>query len=202
MDTVEASPSRRPRVANDREAAILDATLSVLVQVGYDRLTMDLVAAEARAGKATLYRHWSGKAELVVDAISRAKGMPNDAVVDTGSLRGDLNATWCGKSGWSQRVPMSVMGGLLTAVHTDPSLATAFRERFLVPRIAVARKIYEQSASRGEMTEAVDIDLLMSVLPAMCLYREVVLGQPVDEAFVNHVIDDVLMPATGVSPTK
>jgi hypothetical protein len=60
-------PNRRPRIEGDREAEILDAAVRVLADVGYDRLTMDMVASEARASKATLYRRWQNKAALVVD---------------------------------------------------------------------------------------------------------------------------------------
>jgi AcrR family transcriptional regulator len=65
---------QRPRIEGGREDEILDATVAVVAELGYDRLTMDAVATAAKASKATLYRRWSTKAELVVDAISRAKG--------------------------------------------------------------------------------------------------------------------------------
>src|SRR4249919_3462855 len=71
-----ARPLTRPRVEGDRETEILDATLELLATAGYDRLTMDGVAAAAKASKATLYRRWTSKAELVIDAIERAKGAP------------------------------------------------------------------------------------------------------------------------------
>ena len=59
----------RPRIEGEREHAIFDATMRMLATSGYDRLTMDAVAAEARASKATLYRRWQTKADLVVDAL-------------------------------------------------------------------------------------------------------------------------------------
>ena len=64
----------RPRVEGDREQEILDATLEVLADVGYDRLTMDAVAARAKASKATLYRRWNNKVSLVIDALAAQKG--------------------------------------------------------------------------------------------------------------------------------
>ena len=76
-----------------RDAAICDATLALLAEVGYDRMSMDAVAARAKASKATIYRRWPGKQELVLDAVrSRAPGMA--VPEDTGSLRGDLLATY------------------------------------------------------------------------------------------------------------
>src|SRR5581483_10849004 len=93
----------RPR-DETRDAAILDATLRILGDVGYDRLTIDAVATEARASKATVYRRWPGKAALVVDAIQSlnpyAAGTGGEPP-DTGSLRGDLLA---GVSNFAERL--------------------------------------------------------------------------------------------------
>lgn len=196
MTPTELAARRRPRVVDDREGEILDATIRVVARLGYERLTMDVVAAEARASKATLYRHWSTKAELVVDAVSRAKCMPDaDNLIDTGSLRGDLLATWCHTDGWAAELPMSVMGGLMTALHTHEDLQAAFQERILAPRLAEARQIFDRAAARDELGPDVDVDLLMSILPALSVHREMLLGKPVDETFIQHVIDDVLLPA-------
>ncbi len=68
------TPTERPRVEGDREQQILDATLEVLADVGYDRLTMDAVAALAKASKATLYRRWNNKVSLVIEALQHTKG--------------------------------------------------------------------------------------------------------------------------------
>ena len=73
-----------------RDGALREAALELLADVGYDRLTLEAVAARARAGKTTIYRRWSGKAELVVDALVSAKGPLG--FPDTGSLAGDLRA--------------------------------------------------------------------------------------------------------------
>src|SRR5512141_1472504 len=89
----------RPRVEGERESEILDAALDLLAQVGYDRMTMDAVASHARASKATLYRRWSSKSSLVVDAILRTKEALQTPEVDTGSLREDLLQMACGHGG-------------------------------------------------------------------------------------------------------
>ena len=88
MTPEAAAAAQRPRVEGLREQEILDAALVVLADVGYDRLTMDAVAHRAKASKATLYRRWSSKATLVVEALARTKGTP--PVPDTGDLRSDL----------------------------------------------------------------------------------------------------------------
>jgi len=186
---------KRPRVQGDREADIFDATVRALADMGYDRLTMDQVAGDAHASKATLYRHWASKAELVVDAVSRAKDIPDARVPDTGSLRGDLLALTCGPCGQAQRLPLSVLGGLLTALQTDAELASAWRERFLAPRMEVTRTIFERASSRGELRPDVDIDVMVTVLPSMCAFRCTVEGRSVDADFVTLVLDQVVLPA-------
>ncbi len=186
---------RRPRVTGDRETELLNATLRALAEVGYDRLTMDQVAAEARASKATLYRRWSSKADLVVDAVSRAKGMPDAASPNTGTLRGDLLATACGKHGWAAELPMSVLGAVMTALHTDDELSHAFRQRFLLPRMAITRELFARAQARGEISEDADLDLVATVLPALCSYHEFVLGGEIDDDFVRRAIEHVVVPA-------
>ena len=88
------TPSERPRVEGDREQEILGATLEVLADVGYDRLTMDAVAAKAKASKATLYRRWTNKVSLVIEALQHTKG-PHETP-DTGSSRPDPPTTISG----------------------------------------------------------------------------------------------------------
>ncbi|MFF0339957.1 TetR-like C-terminal domain-containing protein [Kribbella sp. NPDC004875] len=185
----------RPRVEGGREEEILDATVAVVAELGYDRLTMDAVATAAKASKATLYRRWSTKAELVVDAISRAKGCPMPEDVDTGSLRGDLISMACGDGGFTDELPMSVIAGLLTALHRDADLQKAFRERFLAPRQDVTNKVYERAVQRGEIAPDVDVDLLSVTLPAVIIHHAYILGVEPTDDLILRVIDNVILPA-------
>jgi AcrR family transcriptional regulator len=185
----------RPRCEGTREHEILDATLSLLAASGYDRLTMDAVAAAAKASKATLYRRWASKAELVVDAIDRAKGAPQVADVDTGTLRGDLIAMACHSGGYNDRDAMAVVSSVITALHHDQEFRDAFQSRFLLPKAAQARKIYERARDRGEISPEVDLDLLSPVLGAIILHRSFLLLQPVDKRTVERIVDEVVLPA-------
>ena len=185
----------RPRVEGGREEEILDATVAVVAELGYDRLTMDAVATAAKASKATLYRRWTTKADLVVDAISRAKGCPVPEDVDTGSLRGDLISMSCGDGGFTAEMPMSVIAGLVTALHRDPELQTAFQERFLAPRLDLTRKVYQRAVARGEIAPDVDVELLSVTLPAVIVHHAYILGVPPTDDLVLRVIDNVILPA-------
>jgi len=186
---------QRPRVEGGREDEILDATVAVVAELGYDRLTMDAVATAAKASKATLYRRWSTKAELVVDAISRAKGCPMPEDVDTGSLRGDLVSMACGDGGFTDEMPMSVVAGLLTALHRDADLQKAFRERFLAPRNELTNKVYERAVRRGEIAPDVDVALLSVTLPAVIIHHAYILGVEPTDDLILRVIDNVILPA-------
>src|SRR5690242_16891040 len=101
MSPQAEAAATRPRVEGDRESEILEATLVVLAEVGYDRLTMDAVATKAKASKATLYRRWNGKVQLVIDALHHGHRHEDQGAEppDTGTLRGDLLAAYCGHGG-------------------------------------------------------------------------------------------------------
>ncbi len=185
----------RPRIEGDRENEILDATLTLLASAGYDRLTMDAVASEAKASKATLYRRWATKAELVVDAIERAKGSPQVTDADTGTLRGDLLAMACHKGGLNDEHSLALMSSVITALQHDQEFSDSFHERFLLPKLAQTRAIYERARTRGEIPDAVDLDLLTPVLGAVILHRSFVLRLSVDDETVARIIDDIVIPA-------
>lgn len=183
----------RPRVEGEREEQILRAALDVLGDVGYDRLTMDAVAARAKASKATLYRRWNGKIALVIDAILLLKSAPT--APDTGSLRGDLLASFCGAGGLTDHRAVDSFSSVLTAITRDPEFAAAFRRDVLGPKTAVALQIFVRARERGEIGPHVDLDLLAHSLAGITLHRLYVLGEPLDERLIARVIDQIILPA-------
>jgi AcrR family transcriptional regulator len=185
----------RPRVEGERESEVLDAALVLLCRVGYDRLTMDAVAAEAKASKATLYRRWSSKPSLVVDAILRTKEALQAREVDTGSLREDLVQMACGHGGLTDTRSAEIIAALVTALHHDPDFAVEFRTRVLGPKMRIARRVFERARARGEITADLDLDLLSSSLAGIILHRSFVLGLPADEKTVAQVVDEIIVPA-------
>jgi AcrR family transcriptional regulator len=192
---VDVEGRQRPRVEGEREAEILDATLHLLVSVGYDRLTMDAVAAQARASKATLYRRWTSKSSLVVDAILRSKEALQAPAVDTGNLRDDLVRTACAHGGLTDARSAQVIAGVVTAMHRDPAFAQEFRTRVIAPRVEVMRGIFARARDRGEITADLDLDLLAPALAGIILHRSFVLGLPPDDKTVARVVDEIIVPA-------
>jgi len=190
----------RPRVEGVREQEILDATLEVLGDLGYDRLTMDAVATRARASKATLYRRWNTKPSLVIDALlSQKEQRPTP---DTGSLREDLIETFCGMGGLTDSRQVGIFASVLTAISRDEEFATAFRRDFIGPKAAQSRSIFERARERGEIAADIDLELLIPALPGIVLHRLFMLGERPDGAMVTRVIDQIILPAAtrGLSP--
>lgn len=185
----------RPRIEGDRETEILDAALLLLADSSYDRLTMDAVATAAKASKATLYRRWASKAELVIDALTRAKGAPQLSPINTGSLREDLIGIGCDTGGLNDERVLAVMASVITALHHDQEFAEAFHDRFLRPKIEQSREIYQRAQRRGEIAPDVDLDILSSTLAAIILHRAFVLRLPVDDDIVLRIIDNIVIPA-------
>jgi AcrR family transcriptional regulator len=200
MTPQQLAASTRPRVEGDRADEILDATVDLLFEVGYDRLTLDAVARRSRASKATLYRRWDSKASLVVDALVRAKQAPQVEDHDTGSLRGDLMNTFCGPHGIAEKGATNAMGSVVTALMTDPEFGSQFREKFIAPKMAVTHAIYERAVARGEIGDDVDLEIIGPALAGILLHRAFVMGLAPDDDIVRRVVDHVILPAVGYRP--
>jgi AcrR family transcriptional regulator len=182
-----------PGTVQGRDSAICDATLALLVEVGYDRMSMDAVAARARASKATIYRRWPGKAELVLDAVrSRAPGLVVPA--DTGSLRGDLVATYTAAARGAGAEEAELVAGVLRAMRSAPELGDCVRAQVFESKCDVSRTLVARAVSRGELPAGTDPLLLHEVAGALWFHRVLVVGGPVDDEFIAHVVDDVLIP--------
>ena len=194
------TPIERPRIEGDREQEILDATLEVLADVGYDRLTMDAVAAKAKASKATLYRRWTNKVSLVIEALQHSKGPQDTPVPDTGSLRGDLQQVFCGAGGLSDPSSVATFASVLTAISRDEAFAEAFRRDVVGPKIAVSRQLWERARDRGELRADADLDLLEPALAGIILHRVFVMGEVPDLDVITRVIDQIILPAATREP--
>lgn len=191
------SAAARPRVEGDRELEILEAALAVLADVGYDRLTMDAVATRAKASKATLYRRWTTKAALVIDALLTQKAAPPEP--DTGTLRGDLLEVFCG-FGMLDQNSVATLSSILTAMTRDPEFAREFRTRVIGPKLALSHRIYERAIARGEVRQDLDVSLIAPALAGILLHRAYLLGEQPSQELIARVIDQIILPAA-LAPT-
>jgi AcrR family transcriptional regulator len=197
MITTSVALRGRPRDEN-RDPEILRAAVDVLAEVGYDRLTMEAVASRARAGKATLYRRWEHKADLVIDAISALNPACALAPPDTGSLRGDLLAALGQIPTDPRDARMCVMRGLVSCLPHDERLKASFEQTFVVQRRREYADVFARAVARGELSEACDIQLLVDLASAMVFYRLLMTSCPVDDAFITSIVDDVILPLAAV----
>ena len=182
----------RPRDPS-RDGVIRAAILSLLAEVGYGALTMDAVAAQAGVGKATIYRRWRTKEELVVDTIaeiSRAEVSP----ADTGTLDGDLRAMLHTIVDAVNGPTGSATQALLSSVPHNPALAAAFRDGPAgVWRQAFAQ-IFERAEARGELRPGLAGTVVAEAITAPFVQRWLVTGRPVTEEYADEVLEQVVLP--------
>ncbi|WP_369370966.1 TetR/AcrR family transcriptional regulator [Promicromonospora sp. Populi] len=200
IEQVEAKPRLGRKRDHTRDPEILEAALEVLSETGYDGMTIDMVAARAKAGKATLYRRWSSKSDLVLDAVACMKSadLDLDALPDTGTLRGDLIAMIRTPSIRAAERKLKVIAGIVSMIARSPELAVAAREALVEPRASANRILFQRAIDRGEIPPDVDIENLCMIGPAMVAYRLLMLGKPVDREFLVANIDGIVLPAAGV----
>ncbi|MBA2806804.1 TetR/AcrR family transcriptional regulator [Streptomyces sp. KM273126] len=194
----ETATVRRSRITPEREAELYTAVLDLLREVGYDALTMDAVAARTRSSKATLYRQWGGKAELVAKAMRFSK--PGGfADVDTGSLRGDLHALVGRADDCVIEQNSALMRGLFMVVHTNPELLQAFREFLIDPELAEFRRMVQRAVDRGEVpADSPAIEYVVHMMLGAFVTRTLLDELPPTQEFALSYIDAVILPALGV----
>lgn len=192
------SPPKPSTTGRTRDAsldgAIRQAVIEIFAQSGAAGVTMDAVAQRVGAGKASLYRRWNSKEELLVDALTAANDARDHAEVDTGSLRGDLVQLF------SQL--FSVDDPVLQAVHQeimrDLRSTLSYMEKVAPERLLKRRQriqaVFVRAIERGEISADLDLALLQDVLSAMILYRYITKGQMVTKALITQYVDGLILP--------
>ena len=181
-------PPGRPRSVED-DRAILRATVDLLADEGYGGVTMEGVAALAGVGKATVYRRWASKSDLVVDAISACRESRQQRP-DTGSARDDLLLF---VQGFMHHIRTSdagrVMPALVTELARNPELATAFRDGFVQPRRARVLETVRRGVDRGEVRAGVDPEVVADAVVALLMHRFLITGMEIDDGLPERVLD-------------
>jgi AcrR family transcriptional regulator len=175
-----------------RESELLAVTLRLLQEHGYERLTVDAVAAAAHASKATVYRRWPSKAELVLAAF--IEGVRQVAVApETGTLRGDLLKIGeiCSQQG---RQHASTIRAVLVEVSRHAALNEALQRQFLDQRKALLDHVLRQAVERGEIADGARTDELWDVLPGYLIFRCIMPGRPPTRRTVEALVDEVILP--------
>ncbi|MEV4437611.1 TetR/AcrR family transcriptional regulator [Streptomyces sp. NPDC049577] len=190
---------RRTRLTPEREAELFDAVLALLREVGYDALTMDAVAARTRSSKATLYRQWKGKPELVATALRRKKPV-SLADIDTGSVRGDLHAMLCNADEAEMERDAALMRGLGSAIHANPDLHRALRELLIEPEAAALDAMIRRGVDRGELAPGNPaLGYVAHMMIGAFIARPLIEDRPVSPDYLARYVDAVVLPALGLA---
>jgi AcrR family transcriptional regulator len=187
-------PSRggRPRDPS-RDGVIRAAILRLLADVGYGALTMDAVASEAGVGKATIYRRWRTKQDLVVDTISdlnRVEATPPD----TGSVETDLREMMHQMVALISGPTGAATLSLLSTMPHQPALAEAFRQGPLAVWRQAYDDIWQRAEARGEVRPGLSRSTVAETTSALMVQRWLLTGEPVDDAYADEVLETIVLP--------
>jgi AcrR family transcriptional regulator len=183
-------PRRRGEALN---AAIFQATLDELAEVGYAKLTMERVAERARTGKASLYRRWPSRMELVMDAVYHALPDPTSPP-DTGSLRGDLLALLRRNAELLAGPAGEALRGLLSDVLRDPTRTAELRRHSQGAGRRAMQEIARRAVERGEIDRSAITPRCLDVGQAMLRQHFLFNGVPVPDSVIVEIVDEVIVP--------
>jgi AcrR family transcriptional regulator len=175
------------------ETAILDAVLAELGEVGYARLSVERVAERAGASKASLYRRWPSKVELVMDAIYHV--LPDPASPpDTGSLRGDILAVMRAVAENLAGPAGQAMSGIMSDALGDPDKARQVRSYARGTSQMGMREIARRAVARGEVDPAAVTDRRLEAGHAMLRHHFLTRGVPIPDDVIVEIVDEVMIP--------
>ena len=179
-----------------REAAICQAVVELLNETSYESVTMDAVAARAKASKATIYRRWANRDQLVVQALQGVIGRRDLPLPDTGNLRDDIVARFDQQMNdpVSAAVNTASLKVLVYAASSDPELAKGIRETIHHLHLAAWQTLLRRAHARGELRCEVDAALTFEVIQGQFCARTGVEAQTLDAGYIEHIVDDVMMP--------
>jgi len=183
-------PRRRGRVL---EEAILEAALAELAEGGYANLTMERVAARARASKASVYSRWPSRIELIMDVFYYLMPDPSSPV-DTGSLRGDLLATFRQMAQLLAGPAGEALRGLLADVLPDPARTAELRDHSHQVGRRTLEEIARRAVERGEISADAVTPVRLEAGPAMLRYHFLFQGSLVPDPVIVSIVDEVVVP--------
>jgi AcrR family transcriptional regulator len=192
MSTAVASSRKR---SNSARQAILAAAFALLEEEGFERLSIEGVAARAGVGKTTIYRWWPTKGVLAVEAFLEAV-TPAIAFRQSGSARIDIVRQMKALAKLYRGHTGNLVCQMIGASQLDPAMRKAFTEGFLYPRRECAYAVFQRGVADGEFRADVDRDVAIDALYSPIYYRLLASRAPIDEAFLDRHIDLVLRGLT------
>ncbi|MEU6313658.1 TetR/AcrR family transcriptional regulator [Streptomyces sp. NPDC047014] len=178
--------------------AILDAALALVGEVGYNKLTIEAIAARAGVGKQTIYRWWPSKAAVLLDASLALAGEAEaeaewTGFPDTGDLAADLKYVLRATVDEFTDEKYAASARALTAAGaTDPELGAQFTERVLEPQLALYEERLRAAREAGRLAPDTDLRLTVEMLLGPLTYRWLLRTGPLTHAFTDALVDRVL----------
>jgi AcrR family transcriptional regulator len=193
-DPATAPSKRRSRQSHK---AVLRATVDLLNEVGYRRLSFEGVARRAGVGKATIYRWWPNKAALVIEALNG--DVPFPPLPDTGDLEADLRTAVRLTAEIVSAMPTClVLPALIADMIEDPSGTAAFAE-LIAPRRASVVKLLDKARAEGRLPPQTDTALMVDVYAGTVVYRASLSREPLDNVVIDQIVNLLLH---GSIPTR
>ena len=192
-----AAPQRKRGAA--LEGAILDAAYTELSDVGYTAFSVEAVAARARTGKASIYRRWPSKQELVLDVLADRLPSAADCGIsphwdDSVTTADALRQIACSISQVLHSPAGDAMRAIKCEAFSDPELARLIDDRFQAPRRAALLTLLARGVERGEVRPDAVSPLIADVLPAVLSHRIVLQREPVDESTITEIMERIIIP--------
>jgi len=194
-----ARPVGRPRDAR-ADRAILTAALELMAEHGVQALRVDDVATRARVGKATIYRRYRSKDQLVTEAVG---GLVDEEIEipDSGSTREDLLVLMReAVELYSGTLAAKLMPSIVDEMSRNAELAAIARDRFLTRRRAALRVVFDRGIERGDLRRDLDVEFALDVLAGPLFYRLLITGGPIDDGLARAVVELILRGLAPVPP--
>ncbi len=180
----------RPR-SEETRLRILTAAGRLIERDGYGRLTIEAIAQQASVSKQTIYRWWSSKAEVVLEALNEAAAIVAPTP-DTGALATDVRTLLRSTIEGARGVNTPILAALMAEAQLDETFAQSFRSGFLARRRKVLLEVLQRARTRGEVGPSVDIDFLVEIVFGALWYRILARNAPLDRAFSDQLADTAL----------
>jgi AcrR family transcriptional regulator len=183
---------------DERLRELYAGTLALVVEHGYEKLTMDQIAEATRSSKATLYRQWGSKSALVVEALTCMGDVEPD-LPDTGSLRGDLLRMVDSKESQGHEHDGDLIAAIMHAVRRDAELAEAVRTQIVDPGRAGIRSVVDRAVARGEVAaDCPALEFIDYAFTAPVVLHHLFEGTEPSTDFLRRYVEGVLLPALGI----
>jgi AcrR family transcriptional regulator len=183
-DVAATAVRGRPR-SSEADLAIQRATIELLLEEGYEGLTMAGVAHRAGVSTATLYRRYQSKEDLVVGAVASLKDVPDSS--ETGRLADDIRALATDGCATFEHEGGRLIKSLIGEIQRNPELAAALRQQVLDHRREKARHVIDAAVERGEIPPPPDAEVALDMIAGPLIFRALVTGEPLDQQFADNL---------------